>query len=113
MYLVGVDASLTFLMLNSIRHLLSSHSRLASVIGLQGRQVAAPSDPRRRRSVFSGLTSDELESDSFANSRPAGASGTMERVDEERGDEADHHVALEMLDGTKRDQTGSGSTASV
>ncbi|BGP27457.1 hypothetical protein JCM10295v2_006425 [Rhodotorula toruloides] len=108
MYLVGVDASLTFLTLNSLRHILSSSSRLASVIGLHGRQV----DPRRVS--VSGLTSDELESDSFSRrAATAGVVGTMSRVheEEERAGEREH-VAVEMED-RERVETPSGTTASV
>ncbi|PRQ71059.1 hypothetical protein AAT19DRAFT_10599 [Rhodotorula toruloides] len=99
MYLTGVDCSLTFLTLSSTRHLLSSSSRFASVIGIHGRQVNS------RRVSVSGLTSDELESESFG--RPAGAVGTMSRVEEE-GEERGH-VAVEM-DARKRDETPSGTT---
>ncbi|BGP03270.1 Proteophosphoglycan 5 [Rhodotorula toruloides ATCC 204091] len=99
MYLTGVDCSLTFLTLNSTRHLLSSSSRFASVIGIHGRQVDS------RRVSVSGLTSDELESESFG--RPVGAGGTMSRVEEE-GEERGH-VAVEM-DARKRDETPSGTT---
>ncbi|BGO95322.1 hypothetical protein NBRC10512_004338 [Rhodotorula toruloides] len=102
MYLTGVDCSLTFLTLNSIRHLLSSSSRLANVIGLHGRQVDA------RRVSVAGLTSDELESESYGRPGAAGALGTMSRVEEEEEDERGH-VAVEM-DVRKRDETPSGTT---
>ncbi|GAA6014561.1 hypothetical protein JCM10207_001645 [Rhodosporidiobolus poonsookiae] len=69
MYLVGVDAALTFLFYNSCRHLLSSKyrlrtSRLTSVVGLGGRHA--------NRHSITGLTlSDELTDGSFSRSMPA------------------------------------------
>ncbi|KAJ8291962.1 hypothetical protein OF846_004745 [Rhodotorula toruloides] len=107
MYLTGVDCSLTSLTLNSIRHLLSSSSRLANVIGLHGRQVDG------RQVSVSGLTSDELESESYGRPGATRALGTISRVGEEEEGEERGHVAVKM-DARKRDETPSGtSTASV
>lgn len=70
MYLVGVDASLSFLLINSIRHLVSPNSRLAHIVGVRASQAERD---RHRGSITGLTTSDEFESGTLSHSRPARA----------------------------------------
>ncbi|GAA6055033.1 hypothetical protein JCM3770_006704 [Rhodotorula araucariae] len=92
MYLVGVDASLTFLLFNTVRHLLSANSRLALVVGLQGTGTRVD---RRRTSVTGLTTSDELETGTISYARRTRA-GERGDVDENEGD-GGVHVAVETV----------------
>ncbi|BGP51401.1 hypothetical protein JCM10450v2_007343 [Rhodotorula kratochvilovae] len=91
MYLVSVDASITFLLFNTVRHLLSANSRLAHVVGLGGQGTRVD---RRRTSVTGLTTSDELESGTISYARPSRA-GELQDVDEEDESERGVHVAIE------------------
>ncbi|GAA5979300.1 hypothetical protein JCM11641_001987 [Rhodosporidiobolus odoratus] len=72
LYLIGVNTSLSFLLFNSVRHLLSANSRfhrgrLANVVGVGGRPGTI------RRESFSGLTwSEDLTSDTTSRPSPPG-----------------------------------------
>ncbi|GAA6001703.1 uncharacterized protein JCM10292_005000 [Rhodotorula paludigena] len=94
MYLVGVDVSLTFLLINSLRHLLSSDSRFANAVGIRSR-------PLNRRASVTGLTtSDELESMSYSRPARIGAEDALEPLSEEEEDAHNRqgvriHVAVE------------------
>ncbi|GAA5891463.1 hypothetical protein JCM8208_007289 [Rhodotorula glutinis] len=94
MYLVGVDVALSFLLINSIRHLVSPNSRLAHFIGCRTSQA----DRDRIRGSISGLTtSDEFETGTMTGSRPArlGAEGALGALREEDEDERGVHVSIE------------------
>ncbi|GAA5946101.1 hypothetical protein JCM3775_005532 [Rhodotorula graminis] len=98
MYLVGVDVALSFLLVNSVRHLVSPNSRLAHFIGCATSQA----DRDRVRGSISGLTtSDEFETGTMTGtmtgSRPArlGAEGVLDDLREEDEEERGVHVSIE------------------
>lgn len=94
MYLVGVDVALSFLLINSIRHLVSPNSRLAHFIGCGTSQ----NERDRVRGSITGLTtSDEFETGTMTASRPArlGAEGVLGDLREEDEEERGVHVSIE------------------